>query len=127
LSGLTGEALANGFAVDWAGRFVIGGRAPETPGGQRPEEIFLVSLDSHTYSAPIANGHAPAYSGVLTGPLPLPPPTATDTPTVTPTGTPAPPTGTPTRTPFGYRPPTATVTPLVSNTPTPPPTPLIST
>ena len=90
LSNLTFEAMANGFSVDWTGRNVVGARAPEMPGGQRPEEIYLVSLDSRAYGTPIADGHAPSFTGALGAPPP--PATATPAP-VTPT-TP-PPGGTP--------------------------------
>ena len=127
LSGLSFEALANGFAIDWVGRTVVGARSPGMSGGQEPEEIYLISLDGNTHSAPIANGHAPAYSGVLTAPLSLPPPPAPASPTAPPTGAPAPSSSTPTRTPFGYRPPTAALTPVASPTPTPVPAPLIQT
>jgi Tol biopolymer transport system component len=94
VSGLTYEALAAGFDVDWTGRIVWAARAPEMPGGQRPEELYSIDLATSGFSAPLDSGHGPAWSATLGAP---PPPTAVSQPTapVVPgspvPGTPAPP------------------------------------
>ena len=90
VSGLTYEALADGFAIDWTGRIVWAARAPEMPGGQRPEELYTIDLATNGFSAPLDSGHAPSWSATLGAP---PPPTPGVQPTAPPPapGTPAPP------------------------------------
>ncbi|HMA33105.1 MAG TPA: hypothetical protein VKY74_01395, partial [Chloroflexia bacterium] len=94
IGGLQFEALANGFDVNWAGRTVIGARAPEMPGGLRPEEIYLYDLATGTVAAPLDSGHAPSFSPVAGLPPPTPPPATptailpTAAPTITPGGPP---------------------------------------
>jgi hypothetical protein len=89
VSGLTYEALADGFDVDWTGRIVWAARAPEMPGGQRPEELYSIDLATNGFSAPLDSGHEPSWSGTLGAP---PPPTVISQPTAPPgtPGTPAP-------------------------------------
>jgi hypothetical protein len=85
-SGLSYEALANGFDVNWAEHTLVGGRAPELPGGLRPEEIYLYDLATGRASSPLDSGHAPSFSPVRNAP-PEPGPTATAAP---PTASPTP-------------------------------------
>lgn len=98
VSGLTYEALADGFAIDWTGRIVWGARAPEMPGGQRPEEIYTIDLATNNSGTPLDSGHAPSWSGTLGAPpvsqptsAPAPPGTPVPTSLPAPPGTPAPP------------------------------------
>jgi hypothetical protein len=108
VSGLTYEALAAGFAVDWTGRIVWAARAPEMPGGQRPEELYTIDLATNGFSAPLDSGHEPSWSATLGA---APPPTPTGQP-ASPAGTPVPGTPAPTSTPVPATPLITTADPL---------------
>ncbi|MGI8588390.1 MAG: TolB family protein [Chloroflexia bacterium] len=69
--GLMPEALANGFDVNWAGNTLIAARAPEQPGGLRPEEIYLYDLAAGRAAPPLTDGHAPAYIAAAGPPAPV--------------------------------------------------------
>ncbi len=87
VSGLTYEALASGFSIDWDGRVVWAARSPEMPGGQRPEEIYNIDLTTNGFSAPLDSGHAPDWSATLSAPpavIPGSQPTAAPTTAQTP-------------------------------------------